>query len=194
MVRLRLLNVDIVTVHQVHRLEELDVVDETNELVLAVAEDATEHDDADAGVDELDEEDTDACGHQPLTDFAVLILQAFELLDVLGLLLNVVRLFVLRLVFALVFRLSNPMALTLESSVLALFLNGHARTSVAASTLVNGAAIGLVQRKLLFVQYISVSIARLALLFLAFYVGWDRAAQHELHDGGSGSFLTSLPV
>jgi uncharacterized membrane protein YjjP (DUF1212 family) len=74
MVWLRLLNVDIVTIHQVHRLEELNVVDETNELVLAVAEDATEHDNADAGVDELNEENTDACGHQPLTDFAVLIL------------------------------------------------------------------------------------------------------------------------
>ena len=35
MVRLRLLNVDIVAVHQEHCLEELDIVDEADELILA---------------------------------------------------------------------------------------------------------------------------------------------------------------
>lgn len=94
MVRLRLLDVDVVAIHQVNRLEELDVVDEAHQLVLAAAEGAPEIDDAEAGVDKLNDKGDDAGAHKPLADLPVLVLQSLELFDVLRLFLDVIGLLV----------------------------------------------------------------------------------------------------
>ena len=110
MVRLRLLDEDPVLVHQIHRLEELDIVDETYELVLAAAEEAPEVNNTDAGVNELDEEGDDSRSHQPLADISMLRLKALKLLDVQRFFLDVARLIgIIRVrIFSILFLLDIP--------------------------------------------------------------------------------------
>lgn len=87
-VRLLLLDVTPVRVHQIDALEELNVVNEAYKLILAVTEKASKVDNAEDRVYELDGERDDTHRHQSDARREVLLLQVLELLNVLGLFLD----------------------------------------------------------------------------------------------------------
>ena len=92
MVRLLLLNITVVGVHEVNALEELNVVNEAHELVLAVAQKASEVNNAEGRVDQLECVCYDTHRHQSDARQKMLLLQLFQLVDVLGFLLDEARL------------------------------------------------------------------------------------------------------
>ena len=92
MVRLLLLNVVVVGVHEVDRLSELDVVNKANELVFTVAKCAPKVNHANNRVHALHKVYCYACHHKIAADRFVLLLHFLELLEILRFFLDVVSL------------------------------------------------------------------------------------------------------
>lgn len=93
MVRLLLLDVDLVVAHHEKRLGKLNVMHEANELVFAVSEDTSPVENLKDGEGKLSEESDDGHCHQVDADFQVVALHVLQLLGELGFFLHVAGLF-----------------------------------------------------------------------------------------------------
>lgn len=89
MVRLLLVNVDAIGTHHKDSLSKLNIVDEADKLVFAVAKNATKPNYAENGKDPLKEEGKGCHTHQALADIEVVLLDLLQLVGKFSLLLHV---------------------------------------------------------------------------------------------------------
>ena len=92
MIRLLLVDIDAVGTHHKQSLRELNVMDEANQLVLAVTEDAAEVEYAKDRKDPLNKEGEYSHAHQARANVQVVLLDLLQLVGELGLLLHVASL------------------------------------------------------------------------------------------------------